>query len=136
MDTFHLPLVLVGGNRAATAAIMVAARRPKKLRAVACCAGEVLRAPVEAAAIQVPTMLVVPSKHPNLIESNEEFFWSLTCTSQIAVIRGANRQFQEPGTLLACEKVVTQWCTRYLQQQPASAADGQFEREAALAARN
>jgi len=134
-DTCHLPLVLVGGDRAAAAAVMVAARRPNELRAVACCAGDVLEAPVEAAVLDVPTMLVVPSKHSKLIETNERFFWSLTCTSQIAVIRGASRQFEEPGTLLACEKVVTQWCTRHLEERPVSGGR-QFGRERLFASRN
>lgn len=135
-DTVHLPLLLVAGDRAAPAAIMVAARHPENLRAIVCCAGEVLRAPVDARSITVPTMLVAPSKHPELLESNEEFFWSLACVSQLAVVRGAGRLFQEPGTLLACEKVVTQWCRRQLKQEPAPVGAEWGDREAIFASRN
>jgi len=129
----HLPMVLVAGGRAAAAAAVVAAQRPHKLRALVCCAGDVQASAIDPSAIDVPTMLVVPCKHSRLIESNEQFFWSLTCTSQIAMIRGANRHFREPGALLACEKVVTQWCTQHLEQHPDLADD---QPESRFASRN
>lgn len=130
-DTARLPLGLLGGDQAAVAALVAAERRPQ-LRALVCCAGDVLRAPVDAGELDVPTMLLVPSTHRRLMRSNERFFWSLTCTSQYAVIRGAGRQFREPGTLLACERAVTQWCIRNLEAAPVR----RDWREAALASRN
>jgi putative phosphoribosyl transferase len=113
-ETARLPIALIGAQAAAPAALLVAARDPEAVRALVCLSGEPDLAPVDIAGIDVPTMLVVPGKSRQLVAANERVFWSLRCTSQLAVIRGASRRFAECGTLLACRKVVAHWCRRHL----------------------
>lgn len=113
-DTRHLPLALVSAETAVAAALAVAGNRPRGIQSVVGCYGRPDLAPVEIGAISVPTLLVVPSKDQQLVRSNERVFESLNCPSQLAVIVGASRAFTEPGTQVACEYVVGQWCERYL----------------------
>jgi putative phosphoribosyl transferase len=113
-DTRHLPLALVSADAAVAAAIAVAGSRPSAVGSVVGCYGRPDLAPVEIGSITVPTLLVVPSKDQQLVRSNERVFESLNCPSQLAVIVGASRAFTEPGTQVACEYVVGQWCERYL----------------------
>jgi putative phosphoribosyl transferase len=133
-DTAHLRRMLVGGELAAAAAVRAAVDRGDALSALVCCAGDVRRAAIDPEALRVPTMLLVPSEHPRLVKSNERFFWSLNCDSQYAVIRGAGRRFREPGTLVACQRAVTQWCTRNLEPVPRRLP--WRARQAAFASRN
>jgi putative phosphoribosyl transferase len=113
-ETARLPVALIGSRAAAPAALLVAAREPEWVRAVVCLSGEPDLAPVDLTQIAVPTILVVPGASAELVAANERAFWSLRCTSQLAVIRGANRRFTQSGTLLACRKVVANWCRRHV----------------------
>lgn len=113
-ETRHLPLALVSAETAVAAALAVAGSRPRGIQSVVGCYGRPDLAPVDIEALTVPTLLVVPSKDQQLVRSNERVFESLNCPSQLAVIVGASRGFTEPGTQVACEYVVGQWCERYL----------------------
>ncbi|MGH7139540.1 MAG: hypothetical protein ACREHD_27660, partial [Pirellulales bacterium] len=96
------------------AAVVVANERAEQLDVMVVCYGRPDLAPIELGAISVPTLLVVPSKERRLVEGNERAFACLNCPSQLAVIVGASREFCEPGTLVACDYVVQQWCERHL----------------------
>jgi hypothetical protein len=118
-ETAHLPIALVGSEASGAAALVTAARHVEVVRAVVSLGGNPDIATATLSRIAAPTILVVPGKSRSLVKSNQRAFWSLRCTSQLAVIRGAGAQFVEPGTLLACREVICQWCVRHL----AEAAD-------------
>ncbi len=113
-DTRRLPLAILASEAAVPAAIAVANSRPRQVNTVVACYGRPDQAPVDLATATVPTLLVVPSKDAALVERNERVFEQLNCASQLAVIVGASRKFCEPGTLVACDYVVQQWCERQL----------------------
>lgn len=113
-DTRRLPLGILAADKVVPAALSVVEGRSDKIETIIACYGRPDRAPVELAAFTVPTLLVVPSKERALVEQNQRVFEALNCPSQLAVIVGASRQFNEPGTLVACDYVVQQWCERYL----------------------
>ena len=113
-DTRRLPLALLAANASVPAAVAVASDRAGQVDALVACYGRPDLAPVDLASISVPTLLVVPSKDGRLVERNERVFERLNCPSQLAVIVGASREFSEPGTLVACDYVVQQWCERHL----------------------
>jgi putative phosphoribosyl transferase len=113
-DTRRLPLALLAAGASVPAAVAVASQRAGQIDAVVACYGRPDLAPVDLASISVPTLLVVPSKDSRLVERNERVFERLNCPSQLAVIVGASREFSEPGTLVACDYVVQQWCERHL----------------------
>ncbi len=113
-DTRKLPIALVSADESVAAALAVANFRSAQIGAVVGCYGRPDLAPIDLAAVTVPTLLVVPSKDRQLVMHNERVFEVLNCPSQLAVIVGASRQFSEPGTQVACEYVVAQWCERHL----------------------
>lgn len=113
-DTRRLPLAVLAADATVPAAVTVANDRAAKVQALVACYGQPDRALVDLASINVPTLLVVPSKDHRLVERNERAFERLNCPSQLAVIVGASREFSEPGTLVACDYVVQQWCERHL----------------------
>jgi putative phosphoribosyl transferase len=113
-DTRTLPLGILAADKAVPAALSVADSRSGKIETVIACYGRPDRAPIELASFTVPTLLVVPSKERSLVEPNQRVFEALHCPSQFAVIVGASRAFNEPGTLVACDYVVQQWCERFL----------------------
>ena len=113
-DTRRLPLAALAADASVPAAIAVASSRPQQIDAVVACYGRPDLAPVDLASLTVPTLLVVPSKERTLVSRNERVFELLNCPSQLAVIVGASCEFSEPGTLVACDYVVQQWCERHL----------------------
>jgi putative phosphoribosyl transferase len=113
-ETAGLPTGLLASQLAAAAAVTVAVEEPDLIRAVVCFSGRPDLAEIDFSRLNVPTMLVVPGRHQRLVQSNERVFWKLDCTSQFAVIRGASPQFIEPGTLVAAQQVVIDWCTRHI----------------------
>lgn len=113
-DTRRLPLALLAADATVPAALAVANDRAERLDAMVVCYGRPDLAPVDLGAISVPTLLVVPSKERRLVDRNERAFERLNCPSQLAVIVGASQAFCEPGTLVACDYVVQQWCERHL----------------------
>lgn len=113
-DTRKLPIALISADESVAAAIAVANLRSGQIGTVVGCYGRPDLAPIDLASVTVPTLLVVPSKERQLVMHNERVFEVLNCPSQLAVIVGASRQFSEPGTQVACEYVVGQWCERHL----------------------
>ncbi len=113
-DTRRLPLAVLAADGSVPATISVAECRAGQIDALVACCGRPDLAPVDIASIRVPTLLVVPSKDRHLVEQNEHVFERLNCPSQLAVIVGASCAFSEPGTLVACDYVVQQWCERHL----------------------
>lgn len=119
-DTRRLPLALLSAEATVPAAMAVAADRAQQVQAMVACYGRPDLAAVSVGRISVPTLLVVPSKEGKLVERNERVFERLNCPSQLAVIVGASREFTEPGTLVACDYVVQQWCERHLRSAGSS----------------
>lgn len=115
-DTRRLPLAVLASDAAVPAAMAVANSRSRQVDTVVACYGRPDRAPVDLSTATVPALLVVPSKEPALVRRNERVFEQLNCASQLAVIVGASRDFCEPGTLVACDYVVQQWCERQLRR--------------------
>lgn len=113
-DTRRLPLALLASDGAVPAAMAVANSRPRQVETVIACYGRPDQAPLDLSTASVPALLVVPSKEAVLVRRNERVFEQLNCASQLAVIVGASRDFCEPGTLVACDYVVQQWCERQL----------------------
>ncbi|HJT32600.1 MAG TPA: hypothetical protein VJ783_11200 [Pirellulales bacterium] len=113
-DTRKLPIALISADESVAAAMAIAGIRPGQIGTVVGCYGRPDLAPVDLGSITVPTLLVVPSKERQLVACNERVFEVLNCPSQLAVIVGASRGFTEPGTRVACEYVVGQWCERHL----------------------
>lgn len=121
-DTRRLPVGLLASDAAVPAALAVAHCRAGQIKTVVACYGRADLAPIELTALMVPTLLVVPSKESSLVRRNQQVFEALNCPSQLAVIVGASRQFIEPGTLVACDYVVQQWCQRHLRSAARSTA--------------
>lgn len=121
-ETAHLPLTVLATRDAAAAAVIVAARAPELLSALICHRGELQGLEEAIQRLTLPTLLVTPSGEKRLVAVNHEAFMKMDCTSQLAVIRGATRDYREAGTLAACQHVVCQWTKQYACRHRALAA--------------
>lgn len=118
-ETWHLPLGVVGIDRAVPAAITLASERPEFIRSIACCCGRPDTARVDFSKLSVPTLLLAPAGSPALLKSHETAFLQLRSTSQLAVVR-SGRIAGEASPLAECERLVRNWCRRFVpfQGQP------------------
>lgn len=113
-QTAELQVAVIGYEKAAAAALRLAIRRPRTVHAVVSLCGQLGNVARDLGKLQAPTLLVVPGKDPSLLECNQQAFWSIRATSQLAVVRGAGRLFAESGTCVACQDLVAAWCVRHL----------------------
>ena len=112
--TAGLPLGLVGFDVAAAATLTAAARCDDVVRSAVAWCGSPLAGQFSADDLNVPTLLLAPSREERLLRENQRTFEKLDCPSQLAVILGATRQFEEAGTLVAGQLTVEQWFEQHL----------------------
>jgi len=61
-----------------------------------------------------PTLLIVGSNDPTVIDLNEWALARLTCEARLEIVPGATHLFEEPGTLQQVARLSTEWFTRWL----------------------
>ncbi len=64
--------------------------------------------------VTAPTLLIVGSKDPVVIELNEQALRLLQCEAQLEIVPGATHLFEEPGTLEQVAILARQWFRRWL----------------------
>ena len=64
--------------------------------------------------VRAPTLLIVGSHDPVVLDLNRRALAALTCESQLEVVPGATHLFEEPGTLDAVASLATGWFRRWL----------------------
>ncbi|MFF3290545.1 dienelactone hydrolase family protein [Streptomyces sp. NPDC003023] len=108
-DTRDLPLGLFGASTGAAAALVAAAARPERVRAVVSRGGRPDLAGPALAAVRAPVLLVVGGEDRQVLELNEEAAERLTAEYRVHVIPGATHLFEEPGTLEAAADAARAW---------------------------
>jgi putative phosphoribosyl transferase len=108
-----LPVAVFGEDRCAAAALIVAASGQPMIQAAGAYCGRPDLARFILPRVEVPTLLVVPGRDPDLLDHNERAFRELACPSQIAVIGNATRSLRETGALQACRYLIRRWCQHH-----------------------
>ena len=112
--TSQLPLGLFGASTGAAAALIAAAKRPKKVRAVVSRGGRPDLAADALEAVQAPTLLIVGGRDDVVIELNREAYGRVSATKELQIVPGATHLFEEPGALDRVAQLAKDWFTRHL----------------------
>jgi len=112
--TSPLPLGLFGASTGAAAALIAAAKRPKKVRAVVSRGGRPDLAADALEAVRAPTLLIVGGRDDVVIELNREAHGRLSATKELQIVPGATHLFEEPGALDRVAQLAKDWFTRHL----------------------
>ncbi|MGN6282021.1 phosphoribosyltransferase family protein [Frateuria sp.] len=110
-----LPLGLAGDGTIASAALAVAARRPRDIAAVVTRSGRPdLAGAGTLARVTAPTLLIVASEDRPLLALNRAAQRRIRGKNELVVVPGATSLFEEPGVLEAASKFARDWFARWL----------------------
>jgi putative phosphoribosyl transferase len=113
--TAALPIGCFGASTGAAAALMAAAERPDRVRAVVSRGGRPDLAGEALPRVQAPTLLIVGGNDIPVIALNEQAFDRLrTPRKELHIVPGATHLFEEPGALDEVARLAAAWFTRYL----------------------
>jgi len=114
-ETRHLPVGTFGSSTGAAAALIAAARRPARVRAVVSRGGRPDLAGVSLALVAAPTLLIVGGRDEAVIELNEQALAQIEADEVvIEIVPGATHLFEEPGALEEVARLARDWFVRYL----------------------
>ncbi|MFD5477774.1 dienelactone hydrolase family protein [Streptomyces hawaiiensis] len=117
-DTSGLPVVLFGASTGAGAALVAAARRPDRVRAVVSRGGRPDLAGDALDAVRVPVLLIVGGRDTHVLRLNEEAARRLPAPTALHVVPGATHLFEEPGALDQVTETARLWCDEQVQTAP------------------
>jgi len=107
--TATFDLGLFGASTGAGAALIAAAARPARVRAVVSRGGRPDLAGDALLRVQAPTLLIVGEQDTEVIELNEMAASHLTCEHRTILVPRATHLFEEPGTLEEVARLATAW---------------------------
>jgi putative phosphoribosyl transferase len=64
--------------------------------------------------VTAPTLLIVGSEDHGVLELNNRAYQLLLCEKELAIVPGATRLFEEPGTLDEVVRLAKDWFLRHL----------------------
>ncbi|GGW98033.1 dienelactone hydrolase family protein [Streptomyces lomondensis] len=112
--THGLPVVLFGASTGAGAALVAAARRPDRVRAVVSRGGRPDLAGDALDAVRAPVLLIVGGRDQHVLRLNEEAAGRLHAPHTLHVVPGATHLFEEPGALDQVTEAARRWCDEQL----------------------
>ncbi len=112
--TGHLAVGLFGASTGGGAALVAAAERPNRIRAVVSRGGRPDLAGPALARVQAPTLLIVGGNDLPVIALNREALARLTAEKQLAIVPGATHLFEEPEALEEVARLAGDWFVRHL----------------------
>jgi putative phosphoribosyl transferase len=117
-ETAGLRLGYFGASTGAAAALKAAAASPIDIAAVVSRGGRPDLAGHALRQVRAPTLLLVGSRDPVVLDLNQMALAQLTCFARLVVIPGASHLFEEPGTLEEAGRLAAAWFVRHLDRQP------------------
>ncbi|MBM7808889.1 dienelactone hydrolase [Geodermatophilus bullaregiensis] len=112
-----LPLAVFGASTGAAAALVTAADRPERVRAVVSRGGRPDLAADALDRVRAPTLLVVGGADEQVLALNRAAAARLAGRWEVAVVPGATHLFPEPGALEQVVDLTTGWLSRWLPAQ-------------------
>jgi putative phosphoribosyl transferase len=109
-----LPVGYFGASTGGGAALVAAAARADRVRAVVSRGGRPDLAGEALPYVQAPTLLIVGGLDDGVIELNEQAMARLRCEKRLEIVPGATHLFEEPGTLERVADLAQDWFTRHL----------------------
>jgi putative phosphoribosyl transferase len=110
----ELPVGCFGASTGAAAALIAAAERPQRVRAVVSRGGRPDLAGDALPRVKAPTLLIVGGNDPQVIELNRQAQALLGGESRLVIVPGASHLFEEPGALERVAALARDWFLRYL----------------------
>jgi pimeloyl-ACP methyl ester carboxylesterase len=123
-ELHHLPVAFFGASTGAAAALIAAAERPERTRAVISRGGRPDLADEALPRVQAPTLLIVGGNDGPVIEMNRDAMRRMRAPVRLEIVPGATHLFEERGALEQVARLAADWCTRYLRAYPPEALDG------------
>jgi putative phosphoribosyl transferase len=108
-ETRDLPIGYFGASTGAAAALRAAAAVGDAVAAVVSRGGRPDLAADRLPYVSAPTLLIVGSRDPDVLDLNRRAAAMLRCPHRIAVVEGAGHLFEEAGTLETVATLATQW---------------------------
>ncbi len=105
---------LFGASTGAAAALIAAARRPDRIRAVVSRGGRPDLAGPALAQVRAPTLLIVGGDDREVLALNEAALAELNCEKTLQIVPGATHLFEEPGALEQVAQLARDWFLRHL----------------------
>ncbi|MER7901380.1 alpha/beta fold hydrolase [Streptomyces sp. NPDC096046] len=112
--TSELPVVLFGASTGAGAALVAAARRPHRVRAVVSRGGRPDLAGEALDTVRAPVLLIVGGRDTHVLRLNQEAARRLPGPHTLRLVPGATHLFEEPGALDQVTDAARQWCDEQL----------------------
>jgi putative phosphoribosyl transferase len=113
-ETAGLRIGYFGASTGAAAALVAAAERPRPTGAVVSRGGRPDLAGDALGRVEAPTLLIVGSHDPTVLELNREALANLSAEKKLEVVEGASHLFEEPGTLERVAELARDWFVKYL----------------------
>ena len=112
--TAVLPLGVFGASTGAAAALVAAAKRPARVRAVVSRGGRPDLADSALEIVTAPTLLIVGGRDEVVLRVNRQALSRLGGPKQLQVVPGATHLFEEPGALDRVARLATDWFGEHL----------------------
>jgi len=113
-----LPCGLFGASTGAAAALVTAAQRPGRIRAVVSRGGRPDLAGPSLAAVEAPVLLIVGGQDILVRQMNDAARQQLPGRCELTIVPRAGHLFEEPGALEQVTALAVSWFTRYLHPAP------------------
>jgi pimeloyl-ACP methyl ester carboxylesterase len=113
-DLGVLPVGCFGASTGAAAALMAAAERPQRVKAVVSRGGRPDLAGDALPRVTSPTLLIVGGRDTEVIRLNRLAQARLAGESQLVIVPDAGHLFEEPGTLEQVAALARAWFLRHL----------------------
>lgn len=112
--TRNLPIGLFGASTGAAAALVAAAHRSDRIRAVVSRGGRPDLADAALGDVRAPTLLIVGGNDTQVLEFNHAAATRLVAKHETVVVAQATHLFEEPGALEYVAELARAWFCRYL----------------------
>jgi putative phosphoribosyl transferase len=113
-----LRIGLFGASTGAAAALVAEAVRPGGVGAVVSRGGRPDLAANWLPRVSAPTLLIVGSADPEVLDLNRQAFRLLSCNKRLEVVPDATNLFDEPGTLHSVADLAAAWFESHLVGRP------------------
>lgn len=120
----RLPLGLFGASTGAAAALVAAADRADRVRAVVSRGGRPDLAGAALSRVAAPTLLIVGGRDTEVLALNRQALQQMNTQSELSIVPGATHLFEEAGALEQVAELAARWFLLHLPSHRGPITDG------------